>query len=1479
MCEEANDRTLAGEPLDGDGIRDTAQQLHFGLPSNLQDTNACLLKIGAESSEVMSLRRALGEDDTGPLLTLGDRVVWLFEHGPEHGWVRWIGRIPVVSPNWAVGVEFDNPIGAGDGKFGGKRYFYARNDHAYFLPNSSLLRAADYNSSFRKENAMATDAMATPGHQAKMYTFPHRYSAAKCPFPGSANPGGGGRVTEVHLISSSRDGQPHSVCSSSKLHRSQSTRLQGGPSLCDYDNWLGGRGDPCNVHVKSWKSSSTHSVVSCPPVLLPKMLVARELTSSSDSEVNFGTLRSLMSCFTLGSHRRKKRRKKKKKSHRLVIATGPNHSNYCYSGENAAATQARQLVCEKERGSERGSQELDSAKVRVSGGPKAMWRYSLQEQDLPKRDPPSKEPVTRHATEQKGPPKLPPKTSSKKKRLAPQPPDGTTTPTGSLPRPRPVPPAAGPGSSSAHSTESLSLTRRKSHKKPAPQPPARDAWRSVTRGATLPTAKQMGVYANEGVEHSKGTAALKGHTLSVSSALEMSSSSLVRSYSLKSQQAQEKQEFGINLVNMVIKPDLPVKTIPVSKPAAVNENAVVIGCDGSSEGIGTSIRQVAKTPDGTGKPELGRTGISGGEKRDALKHPVTDREVRSSTLPPTRQCPPILEEEEPYATTTIIGEPNNLESVLKRNSNVFELLDAFSKLELNSEEVQEDSQPESPKQQRKQAKSLKSLFQKHPADASKVVSTKWTYTPMEVKKENIFGVLKPASTSPARHQNSGEVDHKVGNSNDPSPSSSSEAQFGKKPQPPSSLDTPLASCRMNLKPVSHSPDFGSVLCKLRPQTSDSSPENPPWKRQLEALKVTANKAGPSSGAPVLPPEAENSAPGGRKDGNSAGENGASCAAVVAASSPEMMAGRASPSPAASARSSARTSPGRQRPPMHPNSPTALMQAKLPALFRQLEEAISKGEHDRAAILARELAMYKVSCSLRRVRKVADPKQFTVKMYVEDKKSHVGPISLPVHPEMTLSNLKRKIEAEYNFPVRVQRWILGKNLATDDGATLEQYGVSHSACPVFLYLVSPAEELKADEVLQKRRWKPPDSIASTEEGTEELALAAGRRAPSEASSTLDALLNDHMAGWTCQLCGINNTEPDTCAMCGVAMVTEGASHSGGNVDHRPTTEDAGAWVEPVHGGRLELDQAHLLQDDQLQTDGIPTNVDIPPDGGYTEVDIPPTKENGGIPEEKDNILPPRMAISSPQDYSRLVELEEQDLVPSMEAFECSICFLDVEPGKGVLLRDCLHMFCRDCLSNSVRYAEEAMVKCPFRNDEYSCSSHLQEREIRALVSAEVYEHHLSRSVKTAESQALNSFHCQTADCPGWCMLEDNVNVFLCPVCGHANCLTCRAIHEGKNCLQYQDELDFNAPDGHEARQTKEYLDNMVKEGQAMHCPQCRVIVMKKWGCDWLKCSVCQTEICWVTKGPRWGPQGKGDTSAGCKCGVNGVKCHPKCNYCH
>ena len=76
--------------------------------------------------------------------------------------------------------------------------------------------------------------------------------------------------------------------------------------------------------------------------------------------------------------------------------------------------------------------------------------------------------------------------------------------------------------------------------------------------------------------------------------------------------------------------------------------------------------------------------------------------------------------------------------------------------------------------------------------------------------------------------------------------------------------------------------------------------------------------------------------------------------------------------------------------------------------------------------------------------------------------------------------------------------------------------------------------------------------------------------------------------------------------------------------------------------------------------------------------------------------------------------------------------------------------------------------------------------------------------------------------------------------------------GKNCRQYQEELELSKETDQDSKRTAAMLEEMVDRGEALSCPTCAVVLMKKWGCDWLRCSMCKTEICWVTKGPRWGP---------------------------
>ena len=96
-----------------------------------------------------------------------------------------------------------------------------------------------------------------------------------------------------------------------------------------------------------------------------------------------------------------------------------------------------------------------------------------------------------------------------------------------------------------------------------------------------------------------------------------------------------------------------------------------------------------------------------------------------------------------------------------------------------------------------------------------------------------------------------------------------------------------------------------------------------------------------------------------------------------------------------------------------------------------------------------------------------------------------------------------------------------------------------------------------------------------------------------------------------------------------------------------------------------------------------------------------------------------------------KLENLNLIPNVEEFVCQICFLDIEPGDGVVLRECLHTFCkyvgnsqlpnvvcialrfRDCLVGTIEHAEDAAVKCPYKDNSYSCDMRILDREIKAV----------------------------------------------------------------------------------------------------------------------------------------------------------------------
>ncbi|CAF0737046.1 unnamed protein product [Brachionus calyciflorus] len=250
------------------------------------------------------------------------------------------------------------------------------------------------------------------------------------------------------------------------------------------------------------------------------------------------------------------------------------------------------------------------------------------------------------------------------------------------------------------------------------------------------------------------------------------------------------------------------------------------------------------------------------------------------------------------------------------------------------------------------------------------------------------------------------------------------------------------------------------------------------------------------------------------------------------------------------------------------------------------------------------------------------------------------------------------------------------------------------------------------------------------------------------------------------------------------------------------------------------------------------------------------------------------------YSELTAYYNQDINENFEPFDCDICLeKNIAGSQGVILKECLHVFCKDCLRDYINHSDEPIIKCPFNKD-YKCEYALLDREIRALITSEDYTKYEMKSLRISEASMLNTFHCKTLDCIGFCISEDNLNFFYCPVCDKVNCLSCNVIHMGKTCKEYQDDIKLKTIHDKNELRDNEALQNLIAQRKAMYCPGCKIVVTKQEGCDWLQCSMCKIEICWATRGPRWGPGGHGDTSGGCKCSfLAGKLCHPNCGNCH
>ncbi|XP_034551095.1 ranBP-type and C3HC4-type zinc finger-containing protein 1 [Notolabrus celidotus] len=509
------------------------------------------------------------------------------------------------------------------------------------------------------------------------------------------------------------------------------------------------------------------------------------------------------------------------------------------------------------------------------------------------------------------------------------------------------------------------------------------------------------------------------------------------------------------------------------------------------------------------------------------------------------------------------------------------------------------------------------------------------------------------------------------------------------------------------------------------------------------------------------------------------------------------------------------------------------------LSLSLSEALSSGDEQEAVKLCQRLSQLSVPVSVS-VNSQAYPQE-TIRLWVgvEDAQSdNYIPVTVEVSVDMTIAQLKEKISHDFRFSPVLQRWVIGKRLAQDQ-ETLYSHGVRQSGDKVFLFIQSAnAAHLTRQQERLDQEQQRIEGIVESMHSMELLGRGLGAVGvdkmphlpdakhtppplpPKPPAAKKPAVLPKPQLGWACMMCTyVNKPTRPGCEMC---------------AGERPMDYVVPNIYQPDQQEILRIEQEQLatLQYQQAQE------------------------------EERE------------RNYLYLLATEDLHLIPNTTETECPICFSTLQPEEGIVLRECLHTFCRECLKGMIVNSQDAEVSCPD-----NCDYKLQDREIKALLTEEEHLRFLELRLSIAESRSDHSFHCQTPNCRGWCIYEDDVDEFNCELCKEINCILCRAIHKDMNCKDYQDDLRIRAQNDVAAQQTNQMLQSMLQNGEAMKCPRCDVIVQKKDGCDWICCLMCKTEICWVTKQARWGPNGNGDTSGGCGCRVNNQPCHPNCQNCH
>lgn len=152
-------------------------------------------------------------------------------------------------------------------------------------------------------------------------------------------------------------------------------------------------------------------------------------------------------------------------------------------------------------------------------------------------------------------------------------------------------------------------------------------------------------------------------------------------------------------------------------------------------------------------------------------------------------------------------------------------------------------------------------------------------------------------------------------------------------------------------------------------------------------------------------------------------------------------------------------------------------------------------------------------------------------------------------------------------------------------------------------------------------------------------------------------------------------------------------------------------------------------------------------------------------EKYQVAGIKKSLKEPINNLRHIYNKENDFIPNAESFICPLCSKNIIAKQGIILQQCLHTFCKNCLSVVIENNVKASVLCPFL--EYNCEEELLDSEIKSLVSKDMYDWHLQKSLLEFNGELPIEINIKKmeADNYGGQDYFPNFEEFQCPLCSN------------------------------------------------------------------------------------------------------------------